>query len=212
MKHTDNLGTEIKVGDIVVSGGGKYANIHIGMVTKRNPTMVRCGEYDQINPKECLVITDKYKTEFPALYQKMYDENKKHFTADAKKPNPTMRYSIRTGTHPITSQVILTIYVFSNTDKVVTPLVQERLTRYSDGYSDIKVIRTTEGIKSWNRKLSNTLKVSKGGWPARKYVELPAKIIKKYFGEVPDSTEIVDMFDNKDFCLAYLKSIGVEDA
>jgi hypothetical protein len=207
MKHTDNLGTEIKVGDIVVSGGGKYANIHIGMVTKRNPTMVRCGEYDQINPKECLVITDKYKTEFPALYQKMYDENKKHFTADAKKPNPTMRYVVRGDVNGDTGKVALTIYVYTDREKVSTPNIDSILTQY-ESFDRVQVIRKTDGSK-WRQKLTDELEVSRSGWPDRKYLEIPAKSIKNYFGAVPDTTTIVAFFGSMDECKADLKAMGV---
>lgn len=208
MKHTDTLGTEIKVGDVVVSGNGKYADIHISMVTKRNPTMIRVGCDTQVHPSQCLVITDKYRTEFPQKFQEMFDKNKGFFETDAKKPNPTMRYLINCLTNSTNGDVVLVVHVLADGAKQSTILVEKELARFDSRYDDLKVVRTTEG-SSWSRKLTDNLKTSTSGWPERKYVELPAKLIKKVFGGVPDTTTIMETFGSLDECKDYLKNLGV---
>jgi hypothetical protein len=204
MKHTDKLGTEIKVGDIVVSGGGKYANIHIGMVTKRNPTMVRVGQADSVNPSECLIVTDKYKTEFPEKYQKMYDKSKGLFEGDAKKPNPTMRYLIEGLSTDKGGKVALVIKVLADRKELTSISVEDVLVKFKYSYDKLQVIRKAKGYT-----LTDELAVARSGWPDRKYLEIPAKAIKKLFGEVPDTTSIIDLFDSMTVCKLYLKALGV---
>lgn len=202
MNHTDNLGKVILTGDIVVSGGGKYANIHIGIVTKRNPIMITVNGGDNVNPKECLVITEMYKKSHPTHYDNLYNTYKDHFKVDAKKPNAVMRYRLQAFTHVDNDKVSLVICVLTDGrfDKEIKTLGDFK-------YGSESLVRTTSG--GWRPTLKDGLCWSRYSHDGKRAL-LPAKIVKKYFGGVPLESGIVETFDNMQECKDFYKTKGVE--
>lgn len=199
--YKDKMGTEIEVGNVIVYGCGSYADIYIGMVTKRNPTLVQVNGNANANPKQSLVITDQYKKYHAKKYKDMYDKYKDKFQKDVK-TRDVIRYLVDVAPHEDNNKVSVIVKIQLN--GVLQPLkgedfIANRLCK--------KIVRSS---RSPSMVVKDSLKISRYGYPDKRTRELPAKIIKSTFGGVPTESTIIETFDNMDLCKKYLQSIGVQ--
>lgn len=203
--HKDKLGTNIIVGDVVVYANGSYANLSIGMVTKRNPIMVCITGNSNVHPGQCLVITDKYKSEFSERYNKLYSRSKPKFKEDVKAKNPAMRYKLRVKGMEGSKRVCLVVSVL--TDGIVDIPV-EQLGNFS-AYDAKVIARRTNG--EWNRGVTDSLRLVNSYYnESPKTLNLPTKLMLKFFNSVPSQSCILRSFDDMNECNEYLRSIGVD--
>jgi hypothetical protein len=201
--HNDYLGTEVQVGDIVVYSDSKYADLNTAMVTKRNPTLLQVNGYHGVSAKQCMVVTDKYMKEFNQQYLDMLNKYQSKFQKDAKAPRAVKRYTLTLMDHKDSKAVSLAVNVIvdGKKDKNICDLGD--FTTY--GYTNI-VRKQTDDI--WRTGVTDDLELS-DRWRDRKFIELPAKLLQKYFGNVPEEAGIVAEFDDMEACKDYLKSVGV---
>lgn len=198
-QYKDYLGVEIVVGDVVVHGSGSYADIGTGMVTKRNPVMLQVNGNGNVNPSQCMIITDKYKEE--GRYDDMHKMYKDKFQKDAKAPKPKMRYNLKIKTFN-DDRVALVVNV--NTDGAYDKPV-ESLGNFK--YGTDYLIRKTEG--RYTSKLTEELRLYTGYSSSPRQHELPAKMMMKFFGGIPTETSIIMTFDDMQDCKDYLTQNGV---
>lgn len=203
MTHKDYLGAEVKVGDVIVYADGKYADLNTGMITKRNPIMLQVNGSGNVNPSQCMVVTDKYKVEFPEKYGALYATHKPKFQKDAKAPKAVIRYllSIKTNKENDRVSLIVTVLTDGQPDKTI-----DQLGNFRDGRT--RLARKTTG--SWRTSLTDKLRFCDSYSSSPRTLELPAKIMKAFFGAIPDKTEILETFDDMRECKEYLQSNGVE--
>jgi len=200
--HKDYLGTDIQVGDVVVYSDGKYADLNTGMVTKRNPILLQVNGSGSVSPSQCMVITKKYKTEFNPKYLTLLNKFQPMFKKDARAPRAVKRYTLHLMEH-INSDyisVVVNVLVNGKNDKLVKDLGNFKT------YGNSMIVRMSDG--KWRSGVTDQLTIT-NDYRHRKYVELPAKLLQKYFGNVPDKAEVVADFDHMEACKDYLKSVGV---
>lgn len=95
MLRQDNFDQDINIGDVVVWGtSSRYAGIEKGMVTRYTPKKIQTTG-GQVDPSNCMVVTEQYKVNLPKDYEAMLTKAKPLFEDISKdKPKVAIRYAV----------------------------------------------------------------------------------------------------------------------